>query len=140
MSANQCSNKEMDIYEMRISRLRKLIADDFADNQAAFARVTAIKPSQVNRWLSKNAKKIPEMSEQSARYIEEKCRKPSGWMDSDNPIPLLSAQSIKLAEIISSLPDVQQAAMIHLVESTLEMQRQAHAVGQTALPGDHLDK
>lgn len=122
---NQCSNSRMDIYEMRRVRLRKLIDDDFGGRQADFARFVLLAPSQVNRWLSSTAAKIPKINEASARDIEHKCNKPAGWMDSENPFPLLSQQALKIAEIISSLPDVQQAMLINLIETTLEMQRQA---------------
>lgn len=136
----QCSNARMDIFEIRRNRLEKLIHDDFGGNQAAFSRFTHLKPSQVNRWLSKNAETIPSITEVSAREIERKCNKPQGWMDSDNPMPLLSPHALRLAEIVSSLPGAQQAMIINLIESTLEMQRQALAAVRPVSPGDHLDK
>lgn len=123
--------------QIRISQLRKIIDDDFGGNQAAFCRLTQIKPQQVSRWLSSKAIKIPEISESSASEIEKKCNKPDGWLSCKNPLPILSSQSLKLAEIISSLPDVQQAAIIHLVESTLEMQRQSQILSQQVSTAGH---
>jgi len=128
----QCSNLGMNTPAMRISKLRKIIDDDFGGSQSSFSAFTEIKPQQVSRWLSKKAAKIPEISEASARDIEKKCRKPAGWMDVESPMPILSSQALKLAEIISSLPEPQQSALIHLVESALEMQRQAQLLPQPA--------
>lgn len=139
-TANQCSNEKMDIFETRRVRLKKIIADDFGGNQAAFSRYTSLKASQVNRWLSKTAETIPVITEVSAREIERKCNKPTGWLDNDNPIPLLSPHALRLAEIVTSLPDVQQALIINLVESTLEMQRQAQMVSQPASTDDRQGK
>lgn len=71
----------MDIFANRRARLQKLIADDFNGNQAAFSKHTGIKAPQVNRWLSTTAGDKRNITEPSARTIEEKCRKPPRWLD-----------------------------------------------------------
>lgn len=124
--AYQCSNQHMEIFETRIRRLVKLIADDFGGNRAAFARHVGMKPPQVSRWLNNNqGAKRPAINEKSAREIEHKCFKPEGWLDTDNPLPVLSETAIKIAELVSTLPSVQQAHLLHLIETTMEMHRQA---------------
>ena len=99
----------MDIFETRRIRLAKIIDDDFAGNQSAFGRHTGYSQSQINKCLSETNISKRNITERFAREIERKCRKLMDWMDSNNPLPLLSPPAIKLAEIISSLPDAQQA-------------------------------
>lgn len=71
----------MDIFANRRARLQKLIADDFNGNQAAFSKHSGIKAPQVNRWLSTTAGDKRNITEPSARTIEQKCGKPPRWLD-----------------------------------------------------------
>jgi hypothetical protein len=109
----------MDIFEIRRTRLRKLIDDDFDGNQSAFGRFTSYSQTQINKWLSLTNVSRRNITELSAREIEQKCNKPRDWLDSENPIPLLSPSALKVAEIITSLPEVQQAMIINLIETTI---------------------
>lgn len=140
VSEKQCLNQPMELFETRKKRLWKIIEEDFGENQAAFSRHVGIKASQVNRWLSDSAEKVPVINEVSARLIEQKCNKPRDWLDSDNPLPLLTPQALKLAEIISSLPAVQQEWIVNLVESALEMKRQSQGIDLSASTDDHQEK
>jgi|GEM_PF-4231930 len=71
----------MDIYEARRHNLLQLIAREFKGNQTAFARKVGVSAPQVNRWLSETASDKRRISEESARQIEAKCEKSSGWLD-----------------------------------------------------------
>lgn len=75
------SNFSMKIFETRRQRLKKIIADDFNGNQAEFSRKTGIKAPQINRWLSTSAADPRNITEKSARKIEQGTGKPSGWLD-----------------------------------------------------------
>lgn len=71
----------MDTYQARRANLLRLINDDFDGNQTALAAAVGVKPPQVNRWVSETASEKRRITEDSARHIEEKCRKPLGWLD-----------------------------------------------------------
>lgn len=133
-------NLAMEIFDIRRRRLAKIIDDDFGGNQSAFGRHTGYSQSQINKWLSETNVSKRNITEISAREIEQKCLKPRDWLDSDNPLPLLSPQALKLAEIISSLPAVQQEWIVNLVESALEMKRQSQGIDRSASTDDHQEK
>ncbi|WP_103035283.1 S24 family peptidase [Castellaniella caeni] len=69
--------------ETRRMRLRELIRTRYANSQSNFATVTGIKLSQIGQWLaSDESQNARNMSERSARRIEQKASLPDGWMDS----------------------------------------------------------
>ena len=121
-------NLGMDLFAIRRDRLQAIIDADFDGSQASFCRLTKFSTPQVSRWLSTTNSDSRNITEPSARKIERVCNKPPMWLDSYNPMPLLSPQAIKLAEIVSAMPEQQQAGLIHLVETAIEMQRQAALV------------
>lgn len=90
------------VYESRKNKLISIIDDQFGGNQADFSRHVSIKPSQVNRWLSTDASKIPSICEKSARSIELKCGKPMYWLDGVHAERTPSSLLNLLDEIIES--------------------------------------
>lgn len=106
----------MDIYKKRKEMLRRLINDLFSDSQAEFSRKTGIKSSQINRWISETASDPRNITEPSARDIEERAGVGRGYLDgigndnfSDAPdvrdyVPLISmVQAGNFCEAIDSL-------------------------------------
>lgn len=75
------SNNRMDIFENRRTRLAALIDEVANGNQAEFSRLTGIKAPQINRWLSTKANEQRNITEGSARKIEQLTGKESGWLD-----------------------------------------------------------
>lgn len=75
----------MEIFAIRRKRLKQIIKDDFNGNQAAFSRESGIKSPQINRWLSETAADRRNITERSARTIEQKAKKPAGWLDKSEP-------------------------------------------------------
>lgn len=72
----------MEIELTRLTNLKKLIDDDFDGIKARFARQINKDPSYVSRWLSKkDNKETRSIKSATARYIEQQCNKPSGWLD-----------------------------------------------------------
>lgn len=84
MSRNLAFNNRMDIFETRRRRLEVLIREVSGGNQAEFAGLMSIKAPQINRWLSTTAADRRNITEPSARKIEEKAGKSKGWLDVDN--------------------------------------------------------
>ena len=72
------------LHSRRRAQLRRLIDEYFEGNQSAFAREIGRYPGEISRWL-----KLPEgkgswarnMSEASARQIEEQLNLPPGYLD-----------------------------------------------------------
>ena len=71
----------MDTYAARRKGLIHLIATEYGGNQTTFADHIGVKPPQVNRWVSGTASETRRITEDSARRIEERCGKPTGWLD-----------------------------------------------------------
>lgn len=74
----------MDVYSRRKANLRNLIDARFGGNQAALAETVGCKPPQVSRWLSDTATDGRNITEKSARSIEDKLRLTDGWLDQDH--------------------------------------------------------
>lgn len=71
----------MDTKEMRLMRLRQLIADKYDGVAGQFADAHGMKRPQVSRWITKNEDARQGIDEASARRIEQKENLPSGWLD-----------------------------------------------------------
>ncbi|MDN7881414.1 helix-turn-helix domain-containing protein [Burkholderia aenigmatica] len=80
----------MDIYIARRRHLKHLIATEYGGSQKAFANQIGVKPSQISRWVSDTTSDIRNISELSARNIEERCGKPQGWLDAADLVESLS--------------------------------------------------
>lgn len=72
----------MDTKEIRRLRLRQIIDERYDGFAGQFADAHGFKRPQVSRWVTENAVSRQGISEQSARAIETREGKPSGWMDS----------------------------------------------------------
>lgn len=96
----------MDTYENRRLNLLQLITREFGGNQTAFARQAGVSAPQVNRWVSETAADKRRISEESARQIEIKCGKPSGWLDGADLVepwqPLPPSASPDIALLLSA--------------------------------------
>jgi SOS-response transcriptional repressor LexA len=86
----------MDIYEKRRAKLADLIALDYEGNQAEFSRRTGFKSPQINRWLSTTTSDRRNITESSARKIEEKANKPRYWLDGKPEIRANVSEKIPL--------------------------------------------
>lgn len=77
---------------IRRKNLLKLIKDRFDQSQSNFSDVTGISLSQLGQWLSdENSAHLRNMSERSARKIEQKCALPDGWLDQEHEWPGVSS-------------------------------------------------
>lgn len=99
-AVNQVAKLDMDIKQIRVDRLRKLIADKYTSN-GAFADAHGMKRPQVSRWLTSNLAARQGINEVSARAIEEKEGLPVGWLDrmedqTAPPIDVLTVQVFPL--------------------------------------------
>lgn len=81
----------MDTNDIRRAKLRHLISAKFDGSQAALADQCGIKPAQISRWLSETNTDPRNMSERSARQIEEKLGLPNRYLDiqEDEPNPTM---------------------------------------------------
>jgi transcriptional regulator with XRE-family HTH domain len=66
----------MDIREVRLSRLVQLLGEE-AGRRVDLARRLGISPSQLSQWLGRHR----TITEESARRIEAKAKKPPAWLD-----------------------------------------------------------
>lgn len=73
----------MDTKTRRRENLRALVNTRFGGNQERTAEALQIKPSQLNRWLSKTTKDPRAITEDSARRIEELLGLPAGALDKE---------------------------------------------------------
>src|SRR5690606_8848326 len=70
------------VIQSRRANLVRLIRERFNDSQSNFSEVTGISLSQLGQWLaSEGSPHIRNMSERSARKIEDRCSLPKGWLD-----------------------------------------------------------
>ena len=108
--------------ELRQTRLRKLIDDEFEGNQSRFAARIDRQPDYVSRLLS--AKK--GMGEDLAREIEHKLQLKTGWLDqADTPKvaedPPAYKPGKKYADLIArragSLDETVQLCVLNLLEA-----------------------
>lgn len=73
----------MDIREIRLQRLLALLGEHNGKRGDLATRIGK-SPSQLSQWLSR----YRTITEDTARDIEAKARKPPGWMDDANAAPL----------------------------------------------------
>lgn len=71
----------MDVKEIRLIRLRQLISENYDGYSGKFADAHGLKRPQVSRWITTNPNARQGVSEESAREIEAKEKKPPYWMD-----------------------------------------------------------
>lgn len=71
----------MDVKQIRLIRLRQIIADKYDGFAGQFADTHGYKRPQVSRWITENAKSRQGINEESARSIETKENLPPGWLD-----------------------------------------------------------
>jgi SOS-response transcriptional repressor LexA len=70
------------IISVRRRNLARLIDDRYEGSHSNFAKAVGISLSQIGQWLSaEDSPHLRNMSERSARKIEDKAGLPTGWMD-----------------------------------------------------------
>lgn len=73
------------IIRLRRKNLLALIRDRYANSQTNFSTATGISLSQMGQWLAdEDNPNVRNMSERSARKIENKASLSDGWMDQDH--------------------------------------------------------
>ena len=86
--------------EIRREKLALLIKEH--GTSGALAELLGMSPSQLSQWKSaskhSDTGKPRRMSSDSARYIEEKCGKPSGWMDTEENLFPQNVKKVLIAE------------------------------------------
>lgn len=80
-SARYCMRMESAAI-IRRARLRKLIDENFGGSTTSLAQQIKKTPGQISQWLHSHR----QMSEKSARAIEERCRLPAHWLDRDDVV------------------------------------------------------
>lgn len=74
----------MDIRETRRERLLMLIQDQKGrGKQRAVAKAIGKAPAQISQWINRTR----TITEETARQIEIRSKKPHGWMDLDPQMP-----------------------------------------------------
>lgn len=72
----------MDINEIRLENINKIVDARCRGVKAEFARKLGKEPAGIARWWSKSEKHRRNIGSRSARFIEEVFKLPSGWLDS----------------------------------------------------------
>jgi len=86
------------LIDIRRDRLRSLIQELDRGNASAFARRVDKDNRQVSAWLSDPSKPgHKNLSHRSARELELKCLKPSGWLDYEQSNDTVTTQGQMLA-------------------------------------------
>jgi transcriptional regulator with XRE-family HTH domain len=88
----------MEIREVRLSRLVELLAEEDG-HRAKLAGRLGISPSQLSQWLGRHR----TITEESARKIESKARKPPAWLDGRNT-PTVEGVAHPLILDVSTVP------------------------------------
>ena len=83
----------MDIREVRRARLQQLVDEQKEPGkQRRLATLIGKAPAQVSQWINRTR----TITEDTARAIEAKLRRPHGWMDLDPAAPVTTAQHTAL--------------------------------------------
>ena len=72
----------MDVYEIRRSRLSKLLEETYNNKKTLLAKELDIQPSYLSRFSTKNRANHRNIGDAMARRMEAASGKPRGWMDS----------------------------------------------------------
>jgi hypothetical protein len=132
MNARLPSNLQMDIYDLRRSRLRSLIDSACQGNQAQLSSRTGIKAPQINRWLSLTTNEPRRITEESARMIERKMQLTPGWLDRPEDYePLAARQPTATAAYFT--PNGARVAQVVKIMQTLSDADQERVVGAAML-------
>lgn len=76
----------MELADIRRTRVRQIIDDDFAKVDAAFAEAIGKAPTVIYRWFTDKLAHRRNIGEKMARHIENKCGKPPLWLDTREQI------------------------------------------------------
>lgn len=98
------------IEQVRRENLERLVVDH--GSQAELARVIGKDKNQINQWLGRKGSR--NLSATSARSIEKKVGKPSGWLDQDR-------EAIEEASQSTTLDHQKLQASIEFVEKQFEL-------------------
>jgi ABC-type antimicrobial peptide transport system permease subunit len=71
----------MDIYEIRLENLEKILAEDFSGNKSKLAELLGRQPSSISRYWSKSKDNYRRIENDAAREIEQKTGRTKHWMD-----------------------------------------------------------
>jgi len=77
---------------MRVRRLRELLAETFGGSQTELSRRTGVSLAQLGQYFSG----YRNMGEKVARRIENGAGKPAGWLDTDASSPPLLTEEERL--------------------------------------------
>lgn len=108
----------VNIKEVRLARLQELLAEQ-NNNKAALARLLGKQPAQVSQWFNG----VRTITEESAREIEKKAKRPSGWMDDLNTGAPPSREALVLDEALRSLGADARREALEFVRFKLERAR-----------------
>lgn len=79
--------------DIRLQKLRELLKEH-GDNKASLARTLGKAPAQISQWFNG----VRTITEESARQIETKAKRPVGWLDTFDYLPTAPAVPIRSAE------------------------------------------
>lgn len=127
------------LIDIRRDNLRRLIEEvtggDADGNGAEFGRRVGKDRRQVSAWLAERGKPGAKgLSERTARELERKCLKPSGWLDHEETKDTVGGQGQVLASKVSQpvgMDPVRMRDVATLLGFLNEMQ-----AGPAALPSD----
>lgn len=94
------------IEQIRRERLAELVKEE--GGQAALARKIGKDKNQINQWLGNAGSR--NLSASTARLIEAKCLKPSGWMDTDQALSAGTSQALESSHLARTQRDTMRAA------------------------------
>lgn len=109
----------MDVKEIRLARLDELLREH-GNNKAALARTLHKAPAQVSQWFNR----VRSITEESARDIEQRAKRPKGWMDTradDEQRPATNA--LVLDEALRSLAPEARREALDFIRYKLERAR-----------------
>ena len=111
----------MSIREIRKANLRSVIKNVYAENQAELAAALDKQASQISRYFSDDPRHKRNISDATARKIEEVAGLEPGWMDKDHSQPTIvnrtgSADAQYVANMFDKLPPFMQAQVRLFVE------------------------
>lgn len=111
----------MNISEIRLKNLTKIIDEKFRGVRADLARAINVAPNNISRYYASSARDKRSISDDTAIAIEDAIGKPRGWMSQEHDLSPLIERAISALQM---LPEDAQEDFLVSIESRAQRELQ----------------